>query len=226
MQNTDDECVVIGELFGEFRRSGRVSDRDHGERAHGGAGPPDNHLKSQGAQAVAPLGVQLADLQNNFAERLQPLRAGDAGSSGLCGLPSIVRRLAAGMALPRPLQQKFNPPRITFETTAANVRDQAARRDCDAVARAGAVIGRFRWVCPTRQVRADHALEAAWKALGPKPNTGGRLEQVDDAVAIAEISWLPRCTPRSGRRAFASRRPPQVPASLNLRPRNGQFSPE
>jgi uncharacterized protein YggE len=153
----------------------------------------DNQLKSaQVAQALAPLGVQQADLHtismnvyNLYAPVLPSLPA-------YSGLPMInsggLPHYGAGAApLPAEIQSAAYHARNILRV---NVRDTRRLGEIvDAVARAGAVIAGSLSVGVSDEAAARrHALEAAGKDARAKAealavSTG---KQVDDAVAITE----------------------------------------
>ena len=153
----------------------------------------DNHLKSaQVAQAVAPLGVQLADLQtislnvyNLYAPVMPALQAyGGLPSIGSGGLPPYG---AAVGPLAAEIQSAAYHARNILRL---NVLDPKRLGEIvDAVARAGAVIlGSLSLGVSDEASARRHALEAAGKDPRAKAETlaGATGKQVDDAVAIAE----------------------------------------
>src|SRR5438132_1079361 len=152
----------------------------------------DNQLKSaQVAQAVAPLGVQQADLQTislNVYNLYRPVGA----LAGYGGLPTIgaggFPAYGAGAApVPAEIQSAAYHARNILRV---NVRDPRRLGEIvDVVARAGAVIAGSLSIGVSDEASARrHALEAAGKDARSKAealavSTG---KQVDDAVAIAE----------------------------------------
>ena len=152
----------------------------------------DNQLKSaQVAQAVAPLGVQQADLQTislNVYNLYRPVGA----LPGYGGLPTIgaggFPAYGAGAApVPAEIQSAAYHARNILRV---NVRDPRRLGEIvDVVARAGAVIAGSLSIGVSDEASARrHALEAAGKDARSKAealavSTG---KQVDDAVAIAE----------------------------------------
>jgi len=152
----------------------------------------DNQLKSaQVAQAVAPLGVQQADLQTislNVYNLYRPVGA----LPGYGGLPTIgaggFPAYGAGAApVPAEIQSAAYHARNILRV---NVRDPRRLGEIvDVVARAGAVIAGSLSIGASDEASARrHALEAAGKDARSKAealavSTG---KQVDDAVAIAE----------------------------------------
>ncbi len=156
----------------------------------------DNQLKSaQVAQAVAPLGVQQADLQTislNVYNLYRPVGALPGYGSGYGGLPTIgaggFPAYGAGAApVPAEIQSAVYHARNILRV---NVRDPRRLGEIvDVVARAGAVIAGSLSIGVSDEASARrHALEAAGKDARSKAealalSTG---KQVDDAVAIAE----------------------------------------
>src|SRR5437667_6861101 len=152
----------------------------------------DNQLKSaQVAQAVAPLGVQQADLQTislNVYNLYRPVGA----LPGYGGLPTIgaggFPAYGAGAApVPAEIQSAAYHARNILRV---NVRDPRRLGEIvDVVARAGAVIAGSLSIGVSDEAGARrHALEAAGKDARAKAEalavcTG---KQVDDAIAIAE----------------------------------------
>ncbi len=153
----------------------------------------DNQLKSAlVAQAVAPLGVQPADLQtislnlyNLYTPVLPALQAyGSLPLTGAGGLPSY----GAGAApLPAEIQSATYHARNILRL---NVRDPKRLGEIvDAVARAGAVIlGSLSLGVSDEASARRHALEAAGKDARSKAEglAVAAGKHVDDAVAIAE----------------------------------------
>lgn len=153
----------------------------------------DNQLKSaQLAQAVAPLGVQQADLQtislnvyNLYAPVLPALSAyGGLPAIGSGGFPQYG---AGAAAVPAEIQSAAYHARNILRV---NVRDPKRLGEIvDAVARAGAVIAGSLSVGVSDEAGARrHALEAAGKDARAKAEAlaVGAGKQVDDAVAISE----------------------------------------
>src|SRR2546429_518564 len=153
----------------------------------------DNQLKSaQVAQAVAPLGVQQADLQTislnvyNLHRPVLPALPAYGGlpTIGAGGFPAY----GAGAApVPAEIQSAVDHARNILRV---NVRDPRRLGEIvDVVARAGAVIAGSLSIGVSDEASARrHALEAAGKDARSKAealavSTG---KQVDDAVAIAE----------------------------------------
>ena len=153
----------------------------------------DNQLKSaQVAQAVAPLGVQQADLQTislnvyNLHRPVLPVLPAYGGlpTIGAGGFPAY----GAGAApVPAEIQSAVYHARNILRV---NVRDPRRLGEIvDVVARAGAVIAGSLSIGVSDEASARrHALEAAGKDARSKAealalSTG---KQVDDAVAIAE----------------------------------------
>jgi len=153
----------------------------------------DNQLKSaQVAQALAPLGVQQADLQTislnvyNFYTPVLP------GLPAYGGLPMInsggFPPYGAGAApVPAEIQSAAYHARNILRV---NVRDPRRLGEIvDAVARAGAVVAGSLSVGAADDAGARrHALEAAGKDARAKAEAlaVGVGKQVDDAVAISE----------------------------------------
>jgi len=152
----------------------------------------DNQLKSaQVAQAVAPLGVQQADLQTislNVYNLYRPVGA----LPGYGGLPVIgsggFPLYGAGAAsVPAEIQSAAYHARNIIRL---NVREPRRLGEIvDAVARAGALIVGSLSVGASDEVGARrHALEAAGKDARAKAEAlaASTGKQVDDAVAITE----------------------------------------
>ena len=153
----------------------------------------DNQLKSaQVAQAVAPLGVQPADLQtislnvyNLYAPVLPALQAyGGLPLVGSGGLPSYG---AGAVPLPAEIQSAAYHARNIMRL---NVREPKRLGDiADAASRAGAVIlGSLSLGVSDEASACRHALEAAGKDARAKAEAlaGAAGKQVDDAIGIAE----------------------------------------
>ena len=153
----------------------------------------DNQLKSaQVAQAVAPLGVQQADLQTISLNVYNLYRPAAGALPGYGCLPTIgaggFPAYGTGAApVPAEIQSAAYHARNILRV---NVRDPRRLGEIvDVVARAGAVIAGSLSIGVSDEASARrHALEAAGKDARSKAealavSTG---KQVDDAVAIAE----------------------------------------